>query len=74
MNILTVLAGYLLGSIPTGYLVGRAKGIDIRAIGSGNIGATNVFRILGKGPGIFVLLVDSLKGFTAAAFLPTLLL
>ncbi len=74
MNILTVFAAYLLGSIPTGYLLARAKGIDIRTAGSGNIGATNVFRILGKGPGIFVLLVDALKGFAAAAFLPTLLL
>ena len=53
MNILTVFAAYLLGSIPTGYLLARAKGIDIRTAGSGNIGATNVFRILGKGPGIF---------------------
>ena len=72
--ILTALAAYLLGSIPTGYLVAKAKGIDIRAVGSGNIGATNVFRILGKGPGIFVLLVDALKGFAAVAFLPALLL
>jgi glycerol-3-phosphate dehydrogenase (NAD(P)+) len=68
------LGAYLLGSIPTGYLVAKARGIDIRAVGSGNIGATNVFRILGKGPGIFVLLVDALKGFAAVHFLPSLLL
>ena len=60
---IVVLGAYLLGSIPTGYLVARARGLDIRSIGSGNIGATNVFRILGKPAGIFVLLVDALKGF-----------
>ena len=60
--LLTVVAGYFLGSIPTGFLVARARGIDIRKVGSGNMGATNVFRILGKGPGILVLLVDALKG------------
>jgi len=65
--ILVALAAYLLGSIPTGYLVARAKGVDIRTVGSGNIGATNVFRILGKPAGIFVLLMDALKGFAAVA-------
>lgn len=60
-----VAAAYLVGSVPTGYLVGKACGIDIRSVGSGNIGATNVFRILGKPAGIFVLLVDALKGFLA---------
>lgn len=65
--IITALAAYLLGSIPTGYLVAKAKGIDIRSVGSGNIGATNVFRILGKGWGIFVLLADALKGFLACS-------
>ena len=64
---LVALAAYLLGSIPTGYLVARAKGVDIRTVGSGNIGATNVFRILGKPAGIFVLLMDALKGFAAVA-------
>jgi len=56
---------FLLGSIPTGYLVARSKGIDIRKTGSGNIGATNVFRTLGKGPGIFVFACDALKGLAA---------
>ena len=65
---LTAVVSYLLGSIPTGYLVAKAKGIDIRAVGSGNIGATNVFRILGKTAGIFVLLVDALKGFVACRY------
>ncbi len=62
---LVALAAYLLGSIPTGYLVARAKGVDIRTVGSGNIGATNVFRILGKPAGIFVLVMDALKGWVA---------
>lgn len=60
-----VLLSYLLGSIPTGFLVAKAKGVDIRSVGSGNIGATNVFRILGKGPGIFVLTADAVKGAVA---------
>jgi glycerol-3-phosphate acyltransferase PlsY len=62
-------AAYLLGSIPAGYLVARARGIDIRTVGSGNIGATNAFRILGKPAGIFVLVADGLKGFAASAWL-----
>ena len=65
--ILTAVAAYLLGSIPTGFLVGKARGIDIRKVGSGNIGATNVFRALGTPAGIFVLLVDTLKGLFAVA-------
>jgi glycerol-3-phosphate acyltransferase PlsY len=69
-----VISAYLLGSIPTGYLVARAKGIDIRAVGSGNIGATNAFRVLGKPAGIFVLLVDALKGFAACTMLTNVLL
>lgn len=72
--LLTALAAYLIGSIPTGYLMARAKGVDIRNVGSGNIGATNVFRILGKGPGIVVLLIDAMKGYLPARFLPALFL
>jgi acyl phosphate:glycerol-3-phosphate acyltransferase len=72
--ILAMVAGYLVGSIPTGFLVAKAKGIDIRALGSGNIGATNVFRILGKPAGIFVLVVDGLKGYAACAWLSDLIL
>ena len=63
--ILAVAAAYLLGSIPTGFLVGRSRGIDIRTVGSGNIGATNVLRTLGKPAGIAVLLADALKGWLA---------
>ena len=66
------VVGYLLGSIPTGFLVARARGIDIRSVGSGNIGATNAFRILGKGPGSFVLLADAVKGAAGCAGLPWL--
>ncbi len=68
----TAVVAYLLGSIPTGYLVGMAKGIDVRKAGSGNIGATNAFRILGKRAGILVLFVDALKGWLAAALVPKL--
>jgi len=64
---LTFIAAYLLGSIPTGYWVGRAKGVDIRTVGSKNMGATNVFRTVGKTLGILVLLVDALKGWLAVA-------
>jgi len=63
--ILVVLVAYPLGSIPTGFLVAKARGVDIRTVGSGNIGATNVFRILGKPAGVFVLLADALKGWLA---------
>jgi glycerol-3-phosphate acyltransferase PlsY len=62
---------YLLGSIPTALWVGRRfYGIDVREHGSGNAGATNTFRVLGKKPGSFVLFIDALKGFVAAYFLP----
>ena len=65
--IIVAVGAYLLGSLPTGFLVARARGVDIRTVGSKNMGATNVFRVLGKGPGIFVLLMDALKGFAAVA-------
>jgi len=63
------MAAYLLGSIPTGYLAGRARGIDIRTVGSGNMGAANVFRTLGKTAGVIVLVVDGLKGYAACTWL-----
>ena len=63
-----VVIAYLLGSFPTGYIaVKQLKGIDIREVGSGSTGATNVLRTLGKGPGAFVLVLDSLKGVLAIA-------
>ena len=69
---LTAVVAYLLGSIPTGFLVAKARGIDIRTVGSGNIGATNVFRYLGTPAGIFVLLADALKGWVAVFILAKL--
>ena len=64
-DILIVFGAYLLGSIPSGFLAAKAKGIDIRSVGSGNIGATNAMRVLGKPAGILVLVLDALKGFAA---------
>src|SRR5689334_18110904 len=72
--IVIAIAAYLLGSIPTGYLVGKARGIDIRTVGSGNMGATNVFRVLGTSAGILVLIVDGLKGYAACTWLCDLML
>jgi glycerol-3-phosphate acyltransferase PlsY len=67
--ILAFLFAYLLGSIPFGLLVARlAKGIDIRQYGSRNIGATNVFRVVGKKWGITVFFLDVLKGYWAVQF------
>ncbi|MFZ5648835.1 MAG: glycerol-3-phosphate 1-O-acyltransferase PlsY [Bacillota bacterium] len=59
---LSLISSYLIGSIPFGYIVARIKGVDIRQHGSGNIGATNVWRILGPGLGLLVLFLDALKG------------
>jgi len=68
--ILGILISYLIGSIPTAYIFGRAlKGIDIRKFGSGNVGATNALRVLGKPIGILVLVLDILKGFVVVFFL-----
>ena len=62
------LLAYLLGSIPTAVWVGKAKyGVDVREHGSMNAGATNTFRVLGKKPGIVVLLIDIIKGFVAVS-------
>ncbi len=63
--LLVVIISYLLGSVPTAYLVGRMKNIDIFAVGSGNMGATNVGRTLGTGWGLFVWFCDSAKGIMA---------
>lgn len=67
LKLLVVIVAYLIGAIPTGYLVGRwLGGIDIRRYGSGNIGFTNVLRVLGPVPGVITLLGDVGKGFLAA--------
>lgn len=64
LNALTaLLAAYLLGAIPFGLLIGKARGIDVRTVGSRNIGATNVFRCVGAKWGILAFLCDMLKGF-----------
>jgi glycerol-3-phosphate acyltransferase PlsY len=69
-----VLLAYLVGAIPTGFLIARARGVDIRAAGSGNIGATNVFRVLGRPAGVAVLVLDAAKGAIPCAALPPLAL
>ena len=67
LNLLVIVVlSYIIGSFPTSIIVGKLlKGIDIREHGSGNAGGTNVFRVLGPGPGIFVMLFDAFKGFAA---------
>src|SRR5438874_5695245 len=65
-SISVLIAAYLFGSIPTAVWIGQAFfGIDVREYGSGNAGATNTFRVLGKKAGIPVMLIDILKGWTA---------
>lgn len=66
INILTLVGAYLLGAIPSAVWIGQAfYGIDVREFGSGNAGATNTFRVLGKKAGIPVLIIDILKGWAA---------
>lgn len=67
VTLIVAVAGYLLGSLPFGYLVARAKGVNIFEVGSKNPGATNVRRVLGHGPGNLVLFLDALKGAAAVA-------
>ena len=62
-HLLYIVAAYLIGSVPFGYIAGRLNGIDLREHGSGNIGATNAVRVLGKKWGIPVFVLDFLKGF-----------
>ncbi len=62
MNVVYLIIAYSLGSIPFGFVIGKAKGIDIRKYGSGNIGTSNVARILGKKAALLTLLGDGLKG------------
>src|SRR5437773_714261 len=63
MEFVLVLFGYLLGSIPTGYILGFLAGVDVRKAGSGNVGATNVARVVGKRQGLLTLVADAAKGF-----------
>ncbi len=69
-GILLTLTSYLLGSFPTSLLAGRAFGVDLRQEGSGNLGATNAYRVLGLGPALVVLGVDFFKGFLPVYFFP----
>jgi glycerol-3-phosphate acyltransferase PlsY len=66
--VIATVIGYLLGALPFGYLVARAKGVNIFEVGSKNPGATNVRRVLGKGPGNLVLFLDALKGAVASGW------
>lgn len=69
-----LLLGYIIGSFPTAILTGKTlKGIDIRQHGSGNAGATNVYRVLGLTPALFVVTVDILKGWLVTTYLPGLM-
>ena len=63
-----ILGAYLIGAIPFGYLIGKMRGVDVRTVGSKNIGATNVFRTVGKKWGLLAFFCDVMKGF-----IPTLL-
>jgi len=62
-----IVFAYLLGSIPTGYILGKFAGVDVRQVGSGNVGATNVARAVGKWPGALTLLADAVKGMLPVA-------
>ncbi len=63
LAVLLLLGGYVLGSVPTGFLVGRAWGVDVRRAGSGNIGMANVLRTVGTWPAVITMAGDMLKGF-----------
>jgi glycerol-3-phosphate acyltransferase PlsY len=65
--LIAAVVGYLLGSLPFGYLIARAKGVNIFEVGSKSSGATNVLRVLGKGPGYLAFFLDLLKGVAAVA-------
>lgn len=71
--VLGMVCAWFIGSIPTAYLVGRAHGVDLRTVGSGNLGATNTLRTLGWKAGLLVYVVDTLKGVLPVALLPRVL-
>lgn len=69
----TLIVCYLIGAIPTAYIFGRLfKGVDIRKEGSGNVGATNVYRVVGKLHGFLVLALDIFKGYLCVKFIPAI--
>lgn len=69
---LLLFGTYILGSIPTGYWIGKAKGIDITKMGSGSTGATNVWRCVGKAEGVAVMVIDLLKGYLPVIYAQSL--
>ena len=69
-HVLLIIAAYLIGSFPTSFLVGRMHGVDLSQEGSGNFGATNVYRVLGFLPALTVVSIDVLKGFVPVWFFP----
>ena len=71
--LLNIILAFLIGSIPTGYLLNKYSGHgDIRKVGAGNVGATNVLRHSGKLLGLLTLFIDIAKGFFASAFIPAI--
>lgn len=70
--VILMVAAYCIGSIPFGMIAGKIQGVDIQQEGSKNIGATNVGRVLGKGPALVVLLLDVAKGFVPSFLFPAL--
>jgi glycerol-3-phosphate acyltransferase PlsY len=72
LGVLLILSGYIVGSVPTGLLVGRAFGVDVLKVGSGNIGMANVLRAAGKWPAALTMLGDMLKGFLPVVLARTL--
>jgi glycerol-3-phosphate acyltransferase PlsY len=71
-TLVLLVAAYVLGSIPIGFMVGKARGVDLRRVGSGNTGTTNVYRALGLRIALMVFALDACKGLVAARLLPAL--
>jgi glycerol-3-phosphate acyltransferase PlsY len=71
--LVALLVAWLAGSFPTAFLVGKANGLDLRTVGSGNLGATNVLRTIGKGAAALVYVVDAAKGALPVLLVPPLL-
>jgi acyl phosphate:glycerol-3-phosphate acyltransferase len=70
--IMGVISAYLIGSFPTSYLIGKLKGVDIQRSGSGNVGATNVLRVVGKLPALITLVIDIAKGVVVVTIVAAL--
>lgn len=70
--VLLIVAAYVVGSFPTAFLVGKANGVDLRTVGSGNLGATNVLRTIGWRAGLLVYVVDMVKGVLPVVVFPSL--